>query len=139
MFLISWFLFSTLHLKSYYSFLKHSKMESFSGFLLLSIAYDQNWKDPWQKRWEFWENFLLEHLYLFFGILKNMWLLVDINNPAYFAKLSKTGCISAPTLKKHSFTDALQNRYTKKKKCKIHRKKSVLVSLFNKAADLATF
>ena len=47
-------------------------MESFSGFLLLSIAYDQNWKDPRRKHWEFWENFLAERLCLFFGILKNI-------------------------------------------------------------------
>ena len=64
MFLILWFLFSTLHLISYHSFLKHSMMESFSSFLLLSIAYDQNWKDPRRKQWEFWENFLAEHLFI---------------------------------------------------------------------------
>ena len=58
-------------------------MESYSGFLLLSIAYDQNWKDPRRKGWEFWENFLAEWLCLFFEILQNIWLLVYVNNPKY--------------------------------------------------------
>ena len=74
MIFISWFSLSPLHLKSYYSFLKHSMMEPLSGFLLFFIAYDQNWKDPRQKRREFWENFLVERLCLLFGILKNTWV-----------------------------------------------------------------
>ena len=72
-------------------------MESYSGFLLLSIAYDQNWKDPRRKRWEFWENFLAEWLCLFFEILQSIWLLVYVNNPKYlldFLKLAVTILLS---------------------------------------------
>ena len=51
MIFISRFMFSTLRLKSYYSFLKQSMMGPFRGFLLLSIANDQIWKNPRRKRW----------------------------------------------------------------------------------------
>ena len=108
MFLISWLLFSTSHLKSYYSFLEQSMMESFSGFLLLSITYDQNWKEPRRKRWEFWENFLAERLCLFFEILKNIWLLVYVNNPTYLLDFLKLAVIILPSPLWHCRSSRLQ-------------------------------
>ena len=52
MFSTSCFIFWSLFLKSYCSFLKQSTMEWFSNLILLSIANDQCWKHSQWKHWE---------------------------------------------------------------------------------------
>ena len=84
------FYFFTLHLKSYYSFLKYSTMESFRGFLFFSNAFDQSLKDPQRKRPEFWENSLMERLECVYSLNSKKYVVICLLENKIFNSSSKT-------------------------------------------------
>ena len=136
------FYFFTLHLKSYYSFLKYSTMESFRGFLFFSNAFDQSLKDPQRKRPEFWENSLMERLECVYSLNSKKYVVICLlenkifsflkqNNPTYFAKIVETCSFNYAFLLSHTVQAVVRKRFLKKFR-KFHRKTPVSESLFHK-------